>query len=294
MNDIRGVIALDPDADARPPIVLTEALRGEGIDALWSALVERRDALAAAGELERAPARQPRRRGGRGRDRACPGADRAGDRGRLRRSPSSSPSVQRREVDPLTAADRIVAAVLAGGDRRDAADARRPRRRPRAARGRLAGHPGALVGDARRPRRPRRHAQGREPPADGLVQDPGRLQHDRAADASRSASAGVVTASAGNHGQAVAWAARRAGIAATIFVPEGAPMAKVDAARGYGATVVLGGEGFDDAVAAATRPRRGDGRDLRARVRRPARGRRPGDARARARRAAAGRARGRS
>ena len=62
---------------------------------------------------------------------------------------------------------------------------------------------------------------------------------------------GVVTASAGNHGQAVAWAARRAGIVATIFVPEGAPMAKVDAARGYGAEVVLAGEGFDDAVAAA-------------------------------------------
>lgn len=62
---------------------------------------------------------------------------------------------------------------------------------------------------------------------------------------------GVVTASAGNHGQAVAWAARQAGISATIFVPEGAPMAKVDAARGYGAAVVLAGEGFDDAVAAA-------------------------------------------
>ena len=63
--------------------------------------------------------------------------------------------------------------------------------------------------------------------------------------------AGVVTASAGNHGQAVAWAARQAGIAATIFVPENAPMAKVDAARGYGATVMLGGEGFDEAVEAA-------------------------------------------
>ncbi len=62
---------------------------------------------------------------------------------------------------------------------------------------------------------------------------------------------GVVTASAGNHGQAVAWAARQAGISATIFVPEGAPMAKVDAARGYGAAVVMAGEGFDDAVAAA-------------------------------------------
>jgi len=62
---------------------------------------------------------------------------------------------------------------------------------------------------------------------------------------------GVVTASAGNHGQAVAWAAREAGITATIFVPASAPMAKVEAARGYGADVVLGGEGFDDAVAAA-------------------------------------------
>ncbi|RDI75368.1 threonine ammonia-lyase [Gaiella occulta] len=63
--------------------------------------------------------------------------------------------------------------------------------------------------------------------------------------------AGVVTASAGNHGQAVAWAARQAGIAATIFVPEGAPMAKIEAARGYGASLELAGEGFDEAVEAA-------------------------------------------
>ena len=49
--------------------------------------------------------------------------------------------------------------------------------------------------------------------------------------------AGVVTASAGNHGQAVAWAAREAEIPATIVVPEAAPMAKVEAARGYGARV---------------------------------------------------------
>jgi threonine dehydratase len=63
--------------------------------------------------------------------------------------------------------------------------------------------------------------------------------------------AGVVTASAGNHGQAVAWAAGRLGTAATIFVPESAPMAKVDAARGYGARVEHAGEGFDDAEMAA-------------------------------------------
>ena len=65
--------------------------------------------------------------------------------------------------------------------------------------------------------------------------------------------AGVVTSSAGNHGQAVAWAARQAGITATIFVPEGAPMAKFDAAVGYGATVINAGAGFDEAVAAGLR-----------------------------------------
>ncbi len=63
--------------------------------------------------------------------------------------------------------------------------------------------------------------------------------------------AGVIAASAGNHGQAVAWAAREAGIAATVFMPEDSPMAKVDATRNYGAQVELTGAGFDESVAAA-------------------------------------------
>jgi threonine dehydratase len=63
--------------------------------------------------------------------------------------------------------------------------------------------------------------------------------------------AGVVAASAGNHGQAVAWAAREAGIAATIFMPEDAPMAKVEATRSYGGAVELAGAGFEGAVSAA-------------------------------------------
>jgi threonine dehydratase len=62
---------------------------------------------------------------------------------------------------------------------------------------------------------------------------------------------GVVTASAGNHGQAVALAAREAGVKATVFMPQDAPMAKVDATRSYGADVVLAGEGFDEAQAEA-------------------------------------------
>jgi threonine dehydratase len=62
---------------------------------------------------------------------------------------------------------------------------------------------------------------------------------------------GVIAASAGNHGQAVAWAAREAGISATIFMPQDAPMAKVDATRNYGAAVELVGAGFDEAMSAA-------------------------------------------
>ena len=64
--------------------------------------------------------------------------------------------------------------------------------------------------------------------------------------------AGVVAASAGNHGQAVAWAAREAGIGATVFMPLDAPMAKVDATRNYGARTELIGERFEEALAAAT------------------------------------------
>jgi threonine dehydratase len=63
--------------------------------------------------------------------------------------------------------------------------------------------------------------------------------------------AGVVAASAGNHGQAVAWAAREAGIGATIFMPQDSPMAKVEATRNYGARVELVGAGYDESQAAA-------------------------------------------
>jgi threonine dehydratase len=65
--------------------------------------------------------------------------------------------------------------------------------------------------------------------------------------------AGVVAASAGNHGQAVAWAARELGIRATIFMPQDAPMAKVEPCLHYGAEAVLAGAGFEDANAEARR-----------------------------------------
>jgi threonine dehydratase len=65
--------------------------------------------------------------------------------------------------------------------------------------------------------------------------------------------AGVVAASAGNHAQAVAWAAREAGLRATIFVPQDAAMAKVEAAKGYGANVRMVGESLEEALVQAER-----------------------------------------
>jgi len=63
--------------------------------------------------------------------------------------------------------------------------------------------------------------------------------------------AGVVAASAGNHGQAVAWAAREVGARARIFMPQDAPMAKVDATRHYGADIELTGPAIEEALEAA-------------------------------------------
>jgi threonine dehydratase len=63
--------------------------------------------------------------------------------------------------------------------------------------------------------------------------------------------AGVVAASAGNHGQSVAWAAREARTKATVFMPGDAALAKIEATKAYGAEVVLTGSSIEDAIAAA-------------------------------------------
>jgi putative protein kinase ArgK-like GTPase of G3E family len=111
MNDIRTVVALDPEVERRPAIVLTDAVREEGIEALWQEIVERRDRLVAGGELE-----ERRRRNLAG---EVVSAATARVRTGIERAIAADPalaelvaSVQRREVDPLTAVDRIVAAVV--------------------------------------------------------------------------------------------------------------------------------------------------------------------------------------
>ena len=62
---------------------------------------------------------------------------------------------------------------------------------------------------------------------------------------------GVVAASAGNHAQGVALAAQLVGTRATVFMPEGAPIPKERATRGYGAEVVFTGTYLEDALVAA-------------------------------------------
>jgi len=63
---------------------------------------------------------------------------------------------------------------------------------------------------------------------------------------------GVITASAGNHAQGVAYAAQRAGIPATVVMPETAAFSKVEATIGYGASVILAGRDYAEAAARAT------------------------------------------
>jgi threonine dehydratase len=75
------------------------------------------------------------------------------------------------------------------------------------------------------------------------------LRISRLSDAERGR--GVIAASAGNHGQGVAFAASLLGTAATVVMPEGAPLPKIVATKAYGAEVVLHGSTVEHALARA-------------------------------------------
>ena len=70
---------------------------------------------------------------------------------------------------------------------------------------------------------------------------------------------GVITASAGNHAQGVAYAAKHANVPATIVMPTTTPLIKVNNTKNYGANVVLHGATFDDAAEEAARRSKEDG-----------------------------------
>ena len=111
VNEVRQVLALTPDRAWRPPIVLTEALRGEGIEKLWDAIEEHRAFLADDGRLE-----ERRRRNLAGEVFAVASA-RA--KTHLERAVADDPElrrlldeVQRRELDPLSAVREIMEKVF--------------------------------------------------------------------------------------------------------------------------------------------------------------------------------------
>ena len=107
LGDVRAVIALDPDPERRPPVLLTEALRGEGVAELWHELAQRRDRLEREGRLE-----ERRRRNLEGEVLSLAAARarqqlerRSGEDAEIR---GLLDAVQRREVDPLTAVKTLL------------------------------------------------------------------------------------------------------------------------------------------------------------------------------------------
>ena len=91
-------------------------------------------------------------------------------------------------------------------------------------------------------------AQARRPAAGVLVQDP-RAYNKLAQLTPEELARGVVTASAGNHAQGLALAAREMGIKATIVMPKTTPEIKVEGVRSRGGKVVLHGDSFPEALA---------------------------------------------
>jgi LAO/AO transport system kinase len=122
LNEVRSILALDRERAWRPPIVLTEALRGENVDTLWEKVAEHRAFLESEGELER------RRRRNLAGEVFAVASNRA--KAHLERSVAEDPElrrlldeVQQRELDPLTAVREIMEKVFKLGDE-DGADVR--------------------------------------------------------------------------------------------------------------------------------------------------------------------------
>jgi LAO/AO transport system kinase len=111
LTEVRSILALDRDRAWQPPIVLTEALRGEGVPELWTELERHRAFLERAGGLEE------RRRRNLAREVFAVASSRAKER--LEQAVADDPElrrlldlVQRRELDPLSAVREIMVKVF--------------------------------------------------------------------------------------------------------------------------------------------------------------------------------------
>src|SRR5205809_6603147 len=123
LNEVRSILSLDRDRAWRPPIVLTEAMRGENVAALWEKIEEHREHLEAEGLL------YERRRKNRAGEVFAVASGRA--KAHLERAVADDPElrrlldeVQRRELDPLTAVKEIMERVFKLGDTADSTDTR--------------------------------------------------------------------------------------------------------------------------------------------------------------------------
>jgi LAO/AO transport system kinase len=122
LNEVRAIVALDHDRDWQPPIILTEALRGENVAELWERIEEHRAHLEGGGELEE------RRRRNLAEEVFAVASGRA--KAHLERTVEGDPelrrlldAVQRRELDPLSAVREIIERVfkIEDAERADAA-----------------------------------------------------------------------------------------------------------------------------------------------------------------------------
>jgi LAO/AO transport system kinase len=125
LNEVRSILALGQGRDWSPPIVLTEAVRGEGVAELWERLAEHRAHLEQSGQLEE------RRRLNLAREVFSVASGRA--KQHLERAVADDPElgrlldeVQRRELDPLTAVREILEKVFRIHDDRDGDGTRAP------------------------------------------------------------------------------------------------------------------------------------------------------------------------
>src|SRR5438128_4610626 len=122
-NEVRSILSLDRERSWRPPIVLTEAPRGEGVPELWEKIEAHRAHLESAGRLEK------RRRENLAGEVFAVASGRA--KAHLQQAVANDPElgrlldeVQRRELDPLTAVKEIMEKVFKLGDKADRTDAR--------------------------------------------------------------------------------------------------------------------------------------------------------------------------
>ena len=131
VNEVRSILSLDHDAEWKPPIVLTEATRGENVDVLWEKLEAHRAFLEEGGKLEE------RRRSNLAGEVYAVASSRA--KAHLQRTVSGDPEllrlldeVQRRELDPLTAVREIMEKVFRIGNENGTAHFVMSKRRARA------------------------------------------------------------------------------------------------------------------------------------------------------------------